>query len=170
MGLAPTTSTTTSLALGDALAVALLERKSFSPQDFQVFHPGGKLGQSLLRVSSLMHAADAVPLCAFDAPMKEAILTISAKSFGCVGVLDADGRLCGVITDGDLRRHMGPDLLSRRAADVMTSNPKSIRPQALVAEAVALMNQYSITGLFVVEDGKPEGILHIHDCLRAGFV
>ncbi|MCK5620971.1 MAG: KpsF/GutQ family sugar-phosphate isomerase, partial [Alphaproteobacteria bacterium] len=115
MGLAPTTSTTASLALGDALAVSLLERKGFSPQDFQVFHPGGKLGQTLLRVSDLMHKGDAMPLCAADTPMKEAILAITAKSFGCVGVLDADGRLTGVVTDGDLRRHMEFDLLNQPA-------------------------------------------------------
>jgi len=169
MGLAPTTSTTASLALGDALAVSLLERKGFSPQDFQVFHPGGKLGQTLLRVSDLMHKGDAMPLCATDTPMKEAILAITAKSFGCVGVLDADGRLAGVVTDGDLRRHMESDLLNQPAGDVMTADPKTIRPQALAAEAVAVMNKYSITGLFVVEDGKPAGILHIHDCLRAGI-
>lgn len=170
MGLAPTTSTTASLALGDALAVSLLERKGFSPQDFQVFHPGGKLGQSLMRVSDLMHKGDAVPLCAADTSMKEAILAITAKSFGCVGVLDEDGCLAGVVTDGDLRRHMESDLLNRRAGDVMTANPKTIRPQALAAEAVAVMNKYTITGLFVVDDGKPVGILHIHDCLRAGIV
>lgn len=169
MGLAPTTSTTASLALGDALAVSLLERKGFSPQDFQVFHPGGKLGQTLLRVSDLMHKGDAMPLCATDTPMKEAILAITAKSFGCVGVLDADGRLAGVVTDGDLRRHMESDLLNQPAGDVMTADPKTIRPQALAAEAVAVMNKYSITGLFAVEDGKPAGILHIHDCLRAGI-
>lgn len=169
MGLAPTTSTTATLALGDALSVSLLERKGFSPQDFQVFHPGGKLGQTLLRVSDLMHKGDAVPLCAADTQMKEAILTITAKSFGCVGVLDDDGRLAGVVTDGDLRRHMESDLLNQRAGDVMTVDPKTIRPQALAAEAVAVMNKYTITGLFVVEDGKPAGILHIHDCLRAGI-
>ena len=169
MGLAPTTSTTASLALGDALAVSLLERKGFSPQDFQVFHPGGKLGQTLLRVSDLMHKGDAMPLCATDTPMKEAILAITAKSFGCVGVLDGDGLLAGVVTDGDLRRHMESDLLNQRAGDVMSVDPKTIRPQALAAEAVAVMNKYSITGLFVVEDGKPVGILHIHDCLRAGI-
>jgi len=169
MGLAPTTSTTATLALGDALAVSLLERRGFSPQDFQVFHPGGKLGQALLRVSDLMHKGDALPLCAEDAPMKEAILIISAKSFGCVGVLDAGGRISGVVTDGDLRRHMDSDLLDQRAGDVMTANPKTIRPNALAAEAVALMNNHSITGLFVVDEGKPAGILHIHDCLRAGI-
>jgi len=167
---APTTSTTATLALGDALAVSLLERKGFSSQDFQVFHPGGKLGQSLLRVSDLMHKDGALPICAVGTPMKEAILAITAKSFGCVGVLDADGLLAGVVTDGDLRRHMESDLLNRRAGDVMTVNPKTIRPQALAAEAVAVMNKYAITGLFVVDDGKPVGILHIHDCLRAGIV
>jgi arabinose-5-phosphate isomerase len=170
LGLAPTTSTTTSLALGDALAVSLLERKGFSPQDFQVFHPGGKLGHSLLRVSDLMHVEDKMPLCSWDTPMREAILIITAKSFGCVGVTDGDGRLAGVITDGDLRRHMDSDLLNQPAGEVMTAGPKTIRPQALAAEAVALMNKYAITGLFVVDEGKPEGILHIHDCLRAGIV
>jgi arabinose-5-phosphate isomerase len=170
MGLAPTTSTTASLALGDALSVALLERKGFTPQDFRVFHPGGKLGQSLMRVSDLMHEGEGMPLCSVDTPMKEAILTITAKSFGCVGVLDADGRLSGVVTDGDLRRHMESDLLDQRAGDVMTANPKTIRPQALAAEAVAVMNRYSITGLFVADVGRPIEILHIHDCLRAGIV
>lgn len=170
MGLAPTTSTTASLALGDALAVALLERKGFSPQDFRVLHPGGKLGSSLLRVSDLMHKGEAVPLCGLDTPMAEAILTVTAKSFGCVGVTDEAGRLAGVITDGDLRRHMGRDLLDQTAGAVMTANPKNIRPQALAAEALAVMNQFSITGLFVVEDERPVGILHIHDCLRAGIV
>ncbi|MDH5557748.1 MAG: KpsF/GutQ family sugar-phosphate isomerase [Alphaproteobacteria bacterium] len=167
---APTTSTTTTLALGDALAVSLLERKGFSSQDFQVFHPGGKLGQALLRVSDLMHKGDAVPLCTAGTPMKEAILAITAKSFGCVGVLDEGGCLSGVVTDGDLRRHMESDLLNQRACDVMTVDPKTIRPQALAAEAVAIMNKYSITSLFAVEDGRPAGILHIHDCLRAGIV
>lgn len=169
MGLAPTTSTTASLALGDALSVALLERKGFSPQDFRVLHPGGKLGSSLMRVSDLMHKGDAVPLCGLDTPMAEAILTVTAKSFGCVGVTDEAGRLAGVITDGDLRRHMGRDLLDQAAGAVMTANPKHIRPQALAAEALAVMNQFSITGLFVVDDGRPVGILHIHDCLRAGI-
>lgn len=169
MGLAPTTSSTASLALGDALAVSLLERKGFTPQDFQVFHPGGKLGQTLMRVSDLMHKGAAMPLCAVDTTMKEAILAITAKSFGCVGVLDADGQLAGVVTDGDLRRHMESDLLAMRAGDVMTVDPKTIRSQALAAEAVAVMNQYSITSLFAVDDDRPAGILHIHDCLRAGI-
>ena len=169
MGLAPTTSTTATLALGDALAVALLERRGFSPQDFQVLHPGGRLGQGLHRVSDLMHTGDELPLCAADLPMSDAILVMSSKAFGCVGVTNADGRLAGVITDGDLRRHMAGDLLEMPAGDIMTSRPKTIRPQALAAEAVALMNKHAVTGLFVVEDGRPVGILHIHDCLRAGI-
>ena len=169
MGLAPTTSTTVSLALGDALAVALLERKGFSPQDFQILHPGGKLGQNLLRVADLMHEGDVLPVCDADQPMTEAILVMTAGSFGCVGVVGGDGRLAGVVTDGDLRRHMDDGLLDRKAVEVMTADPKTIRPQALAAEALALMNQYSITGLFVVEDGCPVGIIHIHDCLRAGI-
>jgi arabinose-5-phosphate isomerase len=169
MGLAPTTSTTVSLALGDALAVALLERKGFSPQDFHVLHPGGRLGQSLLRVADLMHKGDGVPVCDIDMPMAEAIPFMTAKSFGCVGVIGDDGKLAGVVTDGDLRRHMEGGLLERSAGDVMTVDPKTIRPQALAAEALALMNRHSITGLFVVEDGRPVGIIHIHDCLRAGI-
>ncbi len=169
MGLAPTTSTTTSLALGDALAVALLERKGFSPQDFHVLHPGGRLGQGLMRVADLMHKGESVPLCGMDVPMAEAIPYMTAKSFGCVGVVDGDGNLAGVVTDGDLRRHMEEGLLDRNTGDVMTTGPKTIRPQALAAEALALMNRHSITGLFVVEDGRPVGIIHIHDCLRAGI-
>ncbi|MEE8445303.1 MAG: KpsF/GutQ family sugar-phosphate isomerase, partial [Alphaproteobacteria bacterium] len=169
MGLAPTTSTTTSLALGDALAVALLERKGFSPRDFQVLHPGGKLGSSLVRVSDLMHEGDALPLCKSDTPMPEAVLEISAKGFGCVAVVDDGGGLAGVITDGDLRRQVNRDLRTLNAGQTMTGNPKHIRPQALAAEALALMNQYTITGLFVTEGNRPIGIIHIHDCLRAGI-
>ncbi|UCH74252.1 MAG: KpsF/GutQ family sugar-phosphate isomerase [Rhodospirillales bacterium] len=169
MGLAPTTSTTVSLALGDALAVALLERKGFSSDDFHVLHPGGRLGQSLLRVSDLMHEGDSVPVCGTDMAMAEAIPYMTAKSFGCIGVIDDEGRLAGVVTDGDLRRHMENGLLNRTAGDVMTVDPKTIRPQALAAEALALMNRHSITGLFVVDDGRPVGIIHIHDCLRAGL-
>ena len=169
MGLAPTTSTTVSLALGDAIAVALLERKGFSPQDFHALHPGGRLGQSLLRVADLMHTGDSMPVCGIGMTMAEAIPFMTAKSFGCVGVIGGDGKLVGVVTDGDLRRHMEEGLLKRRAGDVMTAAPKTIRPQSLAAEALALMNRHSITGLFVVEDGCPVGIIHIHDCLRAGI-
>jgi arabinose-5-phosphate isomerase len=171
MGLAPTTSTTMSLAMGDALAVAMLERKGFSAQDFRVFHPGGKLGSSLLRVSDLMHEGDALPLADTGTIMLDIIPTMSEKRFGCVGVIDDEGDLIGVITDGDLRRTLAENLLSRAVADVMTTAPKTIKPQALAAEAVAVMNDMQITNLFVVGDPsqKPLGILHIHDLLKAGI-
>ena len=169
MGLAPTTSTTMMIALGDALALALLERKGFSSADFQRFHPGGELGRRLLRVGEIMHTGAAVPLVSPAAPMSEAILVMSAKSFGCVGVSDADGRLVGVITDGDLRRHMDDRLLARRVGDVMHRNPKTITAAHLAAEALGLMNRFAITALFVVDDSlRPAGFLHLHDCLRAG--
>lgn len=168
LGLAPTTSTTMTLALGDALAVVLLERKGFTAADFQVFHPGGKLGQRLLTVRDLMHTGARLPLIGPDAPMSEAIVEMSAKSFGCVGVLDAEGRLEGIVTDGDLRRHMSDDLLVRRVVDVMTRAPKTIRSSALAAEALRILNTMSVTSLFVLEADKPVGLIHIHDCLRAG--
>ncbi|HEB79641.1 MAG TPA: KpsF/GutQ family sugar-phosphate isomerase [Rhodospirillales bacterium] len=168
MGLAPTTSTTVMMALGDAIAVALLERKDFSPDDFHVLHPGGKLGQRLLKVADIMHVDDELPLVDNAMVMADALLVMTNKKFGCVGVIDKEGRIEGVVTDGDLRRHMSGDLLKRKAADVMTKGAKSIRPQALASEAVHLMNAGKITNLFVVEDGRPVGILHIHDCLRAG--
>ncbi len=168
LGLAPTTSTTMMLALGDALAVGLLERKGFSTDDFQVLHPGGKIGRTLLRVSEIMHTGDEIPLVDPDLPMSEALITMTAKRFGCVGATGDNGRLIGLVTDGDLRRHMGADLLRYPVRQVMTVNPKTIRPQALAAEALGLMNTNAITSLFVVENSLPVGILHIHDCLRAG--
>jgi arabinose-5-phosphate isomerase len=168
LGLAPTTSTTMMLALGDAIAVALLERKGFSSDDFKVLHPGGKLGRRLLRVADIMHAGDAVPVVPEGTAMSEAVLVMTAKSFGCVGVM-AGGRLAGIVTDGDLRRHMQSDLLARSVDEVMTPAPKTIGPAALAAEALGLMNEHAITSLMVVdEDRRPVGILHIHDCLRAG--
>ena len=170
MGLAPTTSTTVMMAVGDALAIALLERKGFSSADFQLFHPGGKLGRRLLRVGDIMHQGEAVPLVAPEAPMSEAILVMTAKSFGCVGVRDADGRLAGVITDGDLRRHMNDHLLGRRVAEIMHREPKTITAGHLAAEALGVMNRFAITALFVVDDARrPAGFLHMHDCLRAGI-
>lgn len=169
MGLTPTTSTTMMLALGDALAVALLERKGFSTADFQLFHPGGSIGRKLLRVGDIMHSGDAVPLAAPRTRMSEAILVMTAKSFGCVGVIDDDGRLIGVITDGDLRRHMGDALLDRTVAEVMHHDPKTTAAAALAAEALGVMNRFAITALFVVDEGRrPTGFLHMHDCLRAG--
>ena len=170
MGLAPTTSTTMMLALGDAIAVTLLERKDFSADNFRVLHPGGKLGSALLRVSDLMREGDELPLCAPDAPMSRVILVMSEKNFGCAGIVDDHNRLIGIITDGDLRRHMGDDnLLKQPARAVMTSNPRTIRPQALAAEAVAQMAG-RITNLFVVENERVAGIVRLHDCLQAGVV
>ncbi len=170
MGLAPTTSTTMMMALGDALAIALIERKGFSPADFQLFHPGGKLGRRLLRVGDIMHAGDTVPLIGPTAPMSEAILVITAKSFGCVGVCGPEGQLVGVITDGDLRRHMDDGLLSRSVSEIMHPGPKTTTAASLAAEALGLMNRFAITALFVVDDKqRPVGFLHMHDCLRAGI-
>jgi len=168
MGLAPTTSTTVMLALGDALAVAMLEHKGFSADDFHLLHPGGKLGKKLLRVEAIMHTGDSVPLAPPSMLMADALLVMSSRSFGCVGIVSPEGRLVGVVTDGDLRRHMSDNLLSLTTGEVMTANPKTIRPNALASEALGLMNSRSITTLFVVEGGKPLGIIHVHDCLRAG--
>ncbi len=172
MGLAPTTSTTVMLALGDALAVCLLERKGFTAQDFRNFHPGGKLGQRLLKVQDLMHEGELLPLVAADVLMGVALIEMTAKSFGVVGVVDAQGVLLGVVTDGDLRRHMSAELINRCAADIMTRGGVTVAPGQIASEAVAIMNENKITSLFCVDDvearGKPVGILHIHDCLRAG--
>ncbi|MCE8439097.1 KpsF/GutQ family sugar-phosphate isomerase [Rhodovulum sulfidophilum] len=168
MGLAPTTSTTMTLALGDALAVALMEHRQFTPEHFREFHPGGKLGARLSKVADLMHKGEDIPLVATGTGMAEALIVMSRKSFGVVGVTDPDGRLAGVVTDGDLRRHMA-GLLERSVDEVMTANPLTISPDVLAEKAVALMNERKITCLFAVgADGRPGGILHIHDCLRAG--
>lgn len=168
-GVVPTTSTTMTLALGDAIAVALMEHRRFTPDQFRVFHPGGKLGARLTLVRDLMHTD--MPLVSVGTPMSEALLAISRKGFGVVGVTDRDGYLVGVVTDGDLRRHMD-GLLEQTADHVMTPGPQTIGPRALAEKALALMNDRKITSLFVVD---PEGsraavgILHIHDCLRAGI-
>jgi len=170
VGLAPTTSTTLTIALGDALAVALMERREFTHERFAQFHPGGKLGAQLVRVADLMATGERVPLVAADAAMPDALLEMTRKGFGIAGVTDAEGRLTGVITDGDLRRHMA-GLLERRARDVATGAPRTIRPTALAQEALALMNTHKITCLFVTDAPAPAlplGILHVHDCLRAG--
>ncbi|WP_025897300.1 KpsF/GutQ family sugar-phosphate isomerase [Sneathiella glossodoripedis] len=173
IGLAPTTSTTLTLALGDALAVALLERKGFSADQFHVFHPGGKLGGSLIKVSDLMHTGSEMPLIDENVLMEQALLEMTTKGFGTVGLTRADGSLSGIITDGDLRRHMGSDLLSKKASEVMTKNPQTISPKSLAAEALAQMNNKGnngITCLLVAEDNRPVGILSVHDCLRAGVM
>jgi arabinose-5-phosphate isomerase len=167
---APTTSTTLQIALGDALAVSLLERRGFSAKDFKIFHPGGKLGAMLRTVGDLMHGKDELPLVREDTPMSEALLVMTEKAFGIVGVTDAGGALKGVITDGDLRRHLD-GLLTHTAGDVMTAGPKKTAPpQMLAAEALALMSDPlpMVTVLFVVENGRPVGILRVHDLVRAG--
>jgi len=169
-GLVPTTSTTMTLALGDALAIALMEHRHFTAENFRVFHPGGKLGARLLKVRDLMHTD--LPLVPRDAPMSDALLTMSRLGFGVTGVTEADGTLAGIITDGDLRRHMA-GLLDRRAEQVMTPAPRTIGPDALAERALAVMQDRRITVLFVVEpegSRNPVGLIHIQDCLRAGVV
>jgi arabinose-5-phosphate isomerase len=170
MGLAPTTSTTMMLSLGDALAVALMERKGFSPDQYRDFHPGGSLGRALIRVSDLMHSGDAVPLAREETGMREVLLIMASGRLGCVGVVDEKGGLVGIVTDGDIRRH-AEGIENRNAREVMTADPKIARPDQLAAEALALMTEKKITQLFVLAEGdaKPQGVIHIHDCLRAGI-
>jgi arabinose-5-phosphate isomerase len=177
MGLAPTTSTTMQLALGDALAVAVMKRRGFTADDYRVLHPGGSLGRRLVRVADIMHTGTELPLVARETAMSDVLIEMTSKRFGCVGVTNDSGGLLGVITDGDLRRHMQGDLLKRRAHEVMTANPRLVRSGALGGEALRLMNQHAVpvTCLFVIEDDavgaaapRPVGIVHVHDCLRAG--
>ena len=167
-GLAPTSSTVMQLALGDALAIALLEGRGFTAADFRVFHPVGKLGANLRTVRDVMHSGDAVPLVTLGTPMSVAIISMTGKGFGCVGVVDAEGKLCGIVTDGDLRRHIADRLMERNVDEVMTRNPKSARPEMLLGRVMATLNVASITALFVVDDGRPVGIVHVHDLLRVG--
>jgi arabinose-5-phosphate isomerase len=167
---APTTSTTMMLALGDALAVALLERRGFSSEDFNVFHPGGKLGSAFIKVKDLMHKDEEVPLVHSGLLMSDALLVMTEKRFGCVGIINKSGDLLGIITDGDLRRHMAHDLISKKVDDVMTVKPTVIEENDLATKALNIMESRSITNLFVVGNKKPVGILHIHDILRAGVV
>lgn len=169
LGLAPTTSTTMMMALGDALAVALMERRGFTPDQFQVLHPGGRLGRRFVMVRDIMHVGEALPLTSPETPMSEALIVMTEKRLGCIGVADAAGALVGIITDGDLRRHMSDGLLSRPAGEVMTRNPKTIRANALAAEAIGFMNANRITCLFVTEDDRPIGVFNVHDILRAGI-
>jgi arabinose-5-phosphate isomerase len=167
-GLAPTTSTLMQLAIGDALAIALLEGRGFTAEKFHVFHPGGRLGASLKRVADIMHRPPSVPLMRRGSTMSDAIVLMSEKRFGCVGIVDDRGVLVGIITDGDLRRHIGPELLSRSVDDVMTGAPKTIAPDMLVGAALDFLNHAKITVVFIVEDGKPTGIVHMHDFLAVG--
>ena len=166
--LAPTTSSLMQLALGDALAIALLESRGFTAIDFGVFHPRGKLGAALKFVRDVMHPGNAVPLIERGSPMSEAIVEMSAKGFGCVAVTGHDGKLAGVVTDGDLRRHMRADLLQAPVDDIMTVSPKTVRPDQLAGEALQILNSSKITALIVVESDRPVGIVHFHDLLRAG--
>jgi arabinose-5-phosphate isomerase len=168
IGLAPTTSTTMALALGDALAVAVMERRGFRAEQFGEFHPGGRLGQRLVRVDQLMRGGAALPLVPPAAPMAETLIEMTRAGFGIAGVVEG-GRLAGVITDGDLRRNMD-GLMQRTAGEVATRHPVTVPPDLLAAEAVARMNARKITQLFVTDaEGRPLGVLHIHDCLRAGL-
>lgn len=167
-GLAPTTSTLMQLVVGDALAVALLEARGFTPDHFRTFHPGGKLGASLIKVGEIMHTGAELPLVQLGTGMRAAILEISQKGFGCVGVVSQDGLLRGIITDGDLRRHMEGDLLAQTVDEVMTRDPKSVGPDVLAGSVLQTINASSITTIMVVEDGRPVGIVHLHDLLRLG--
>jgi arabinose-5-phosphate isomerase len=166
--LAPTTSSLMQLALGDALAIALLESRGFTALDFRDLHPGGRLGALLTFTRDLMHSGAEMPLKPIGTKMSDAIVEMSAKGFGCVGITDDAGRLAGIITDGDLRRHMGPDLLDARVENVMTKGPSTVRPDQLASEALEIINSRKRTVLFVVEGEHAVGILHMHDLLRAG--
>ena len=171
LGMAPTTSTTTTLALGEALAVALLEMRGFTREEYHDRHPGGKLGSVLLKVSEVMAKGKDMPIVTPTTMMADALVVMTEKSLGCLGVVDDNGVLIGVITDGDLRRHMSADIIVRQAQDIMTKNPKTIPPNMLGTEAVGLMNAAKITNVFVVDaDGKPLGLLHLHHLLQAGVV
>jgi arabinose-5-phosphate isomerase len=166
--LAPTTSSLMQLALGDALAIALLEGRGFTPLDFGLLHPGGKLGALLKMVRDLMHSGAEVPLAPLGTRMSDALIVMTTKGFGCVGITDEKGLLVGIITDGDLRRHMRNDLLDANVDAVMTHRPKTVRPDQLISETLELLNAMKVTALFAIEDGRPVGIIHVHDLLRAG--
>src|SRR5262252_2724653 len=166
--LAPTTSTLMQAALGDALAIALLESRGFTAVDFSRLHPGGRLGAMLKFVRDIMHTGETIPLMSLGSRMSEAILEMTTKGFGCVGIVDTRGLLVGIITDGDLRRHMRNDLLDAIVDDVMTRKPKTVRPDQLLSETLDLLNSMKVTALFAVDAGKPVGVIHVHDLLRAG--
>jgi len=167
---APTTSTTMMMALGDALAVALLRNRGFTAADFKGFHPGGNLGAALRRVTDLMHGLEHLPLATLDAPLPDVVEMISSGGFGCAGIIDDKGALKGIITDGDLRRQFDQSLASKKAVDVMTKNPRTATPDALAGDVLALMSNEKITALFVVDNNRPIGIVHVHDCLSVGVL
>jgi len=166
--LAPTTSSLMQLAIGDALAVALLESRGFSERDFHILHPGGRLGAMLKFVRDVMRTGEAIPLCSNGRLMAEAIVEMSAKGVGCVGIIDSGGKLIGIITDGDVRRHMKPGLTESPVDEVMTRSPKQCRPDQLVSEVIEALNSVKITAMFVVEGSRPVGVVHLHDLLRVG--
>ena len=167
-GLAPTTSTMMQLSIGDALAISLLEARGFSASDFRTFHPGGKLGASLTQVSEIMHTGEEVPLVGLGTLLPYAAMVLSEKRFGCVGVLDGEGNLAGIVTNGDIARHMGRNLKETKVEDIMTRAPKTIRTDTLAMTAMAMLNDHNISALLVVEGRKVEGIVHFHDLLRIG--
>lgn len=168
-GLAPTTSTLMQLSMGDALAVALLEARGFTPEDFRTFHPGGKLGASLSYVSDVMHEGEDMPLVTIGTGLTEAVMMLSKKRFGCVGVVGEDGLLEGIVTDGDIARNLDRNLSSLRVEDIMTRNPKTVRTKTLATAAMALLDQFHISALLVTdEERRPVGIVHFHDLLRIG--
>lgn len=167
-GLAPTTSTLMMLVMGDALAIALLEARGFTADNFRTFHPGGQLGASLTKISDIMHTGGRLPLVRSGTGMRDAILEISQKGFGCVGIVADDGSLAGLVTDGDLRRHIDADLLAMSVDEVMTVDPKTITPDTLAATALQIVNSSAITNIMVTEDNRPVGIVHLHDLLRIG--
>ncbi|MBB4063104.1 KpsF/GutQ family sugar-phosphate isomerase [Gellertiella hungarica] len=168
-GLAPTTSTLMQLAIGDALAIALLESRGFTAQDFRTFHPGGKLGASLTHVGDIMHKDERIPLVSSGTPLTEAVMVLSRKRFGCVGVLDDAGRLCGIVTEGDLARNLARPLSELQVDDIMTRTPKTVKASALATSAAAMLNEMGISALIVIdEDNRPVGIVHFHDFLRVG--
>lgn len=168
-GLAPTTSTLIQLAIGDALAIALLEARGFTAGDFHTFHPGGKLGANLRHVGDIMHSGTAVPLVPLGTSVPDAVLKLADKRFGCVGITDADGRLVGIITDGDLARNLGRNLAELVVEDLMTQNPKTVRADALASSAIAILEAHNISALLVTDaDGRPTGVVHFHDLLRIG--
>ncbi len=168
-GLAPTTSTMMQLALGDALAIALLEARKFTAGDFRVFHPGGKLGASLTLVGDIMHTGDRLPLVSQGTPMQEAVSVLARKHFGCVAVLDADGRLCGIVTEGDMARHLTRNLAELSVDDIMTRTPKTVTKEVLATAALATLEKHHIGALIVIDgDNRPIGLVHFHDLLRIG--
>ncbi|WP_292398802.1 KpsF/GutQ family sugar-phosphate isomerase, partial [Mesorhizobium sp.] len=167
-GLAPTTSTLLQLVIGDALAIALLEARGFTPDHFRTFHPGGQLGANLTQIRDIMHVGDRLPLVPSGTGMREAILELSRKGFGCVAITAEDGALIGIITDGDIRRHIGSNLLAMSVDQVMTKEPKTAGPDTLVATALQTINNSAITSLMVVEGKRPVGLVHLHDLLRIG--